>query len=517
MTQMSLSNNYIYTGIDSCNSGPVYCQEGYGLYFPCLKDITRGQDICFEFYVTNLSNKDVADLNEIDDIVLNLIGQYGCTYGQISDILSLQREETELMFSDDFMNRGTCNLDLYVIDDCGRRISSASHEGNRFYSGTYVVVEAEDMIDHIFVGWVKLTDIMPDCDDDGIYDYIVSDDYSYGFTIDEDVKLYAVYRERKRYKLMTAPDNRGSYYKVSYLGSTYIFDNKPDETIQDGHDFLTVKEGYHFAVECIPITDHVFDHWKDGVMDNVRTFHIGTDTVDFESGTGICLYAICTSSFEDGEDSDGSESNDFVIIPPEDIFSVQGAYLISKPLSDEITEYSFFGDGFLTVPDGSNPTLECDGDNVSIHMHDCDELELSINDSSIDGIRIDLDIDDFRDCEIEISAGETVLNKTVGRNEESPIGTNTHSFIFRESDISGILMKVHGECWISKIDAYQLEIMDKGKAMFCLDSKTTSNIPSGPLSVNGGLMTSSGKSYGISDTQIGVVNRLPKINIIGNE
>ena len=56
------------------------------------------------------------------------------------------------------------------------------------------------------------------------------------------------------------------------------------------------------------------------------------------------------------------------------------------------------------------------------------------------------------------------------------------------------------------------KIIDKGKAQFCLPSEVTSKLPSGPLSVNGAIMVN-GKSYGLATTQIGAVNRLPKITI----
>ena len=70
------------------------------------------------------------------------------------------------------------------------------------------------------------------------------------------------------------------------------------------------------------------------------------------------------------------------------------------------------------------------------------------------------------------------------------------------------------------------EIIDKGKARFCLSSEVTSKLPSGPLSVNGAiavgelgvdengeLTVNNPQAYGLATTQIGTINRLPKITI----
>ena len=88
--------NVYNVGAGSCDAGTKYCTNEYALYFPCLKDVTRGQNVCFDFYIADGSTQDVVDLRTVDAITLNLNGQFNCSYGSFSypdNILSLQKEE----------------------------------------------------------------------------------------------------------------------------------------------------------------------------------------------------------------------------------------------------------------------------------------------------------------------------------------------------------------------------------------------------------------------------------------
>lgn len=49
----------------SCSSGPNMCQDGYSLYVPCIKNITRGQQVCFDLYIADNSTQDTLDLNDM--------------------------------------------------------------------------------------------------------------------------------------------------------------------------------------------------------------------------------------------------------------------------------------------------------------------------------------------------------------------------------------------------------------------------------------------------------------------
>ena len=126
----NIIRNVYNIGTNSCDNGPTTCMEGYALYFPCLKDITKGQDACFDFYVAdyagrneyllNAANgnlddagnpngddngKELADLRDVDAISLNLIGAFNCPYGTFSypdNITSLQTEEYPVVYTNDF-------------------------------------------------------------------------------------------------------------------------------------------------------------------------------------------------------------------------------------------------------------------------------------------------------------------------------------------------------------------------------------------------------------------------------
>ena len=58
----NIIRNIYNIGTNSCDNGPSYCAEGYALYFPCLKDITKGQDVCFDFYVADYAGKNAKDI-----------------------------------------------------------------------------------------------------------------------------------------------------------------------------------------------------------------------------------------------------------------------------------------------------------------------------------------------------------------------------------------------------------------------------------------------------------------------
>ena len=76
----NIIRNVFNIGTNSCDAGTQYCSEGYALYFPCLKDITKGQDACWEFYVADYGAKGAynlaaADPNISDDDLANLAGK----------------------------------------------------------------------------------------------------------------------------------------------------------------------------------------------------------------------------------------------------------------------------------------------------------------------------------------------------------------------------------------------------------------------------------------------------------
>ena len=101
-----------------------------------------------------------------------------------------------------------------------------------------------------------------------------------------------------------------------------------------------------------------------------------------------------------------------------------------------------------------------------------------------------------------------------------------YEFYFSKSNKSVIKISSNGECLIDLLEVCREEIIDKGKARFCLSSEVTSKLPSGPLSVNGAiavgelgvdengeLTVNDPQAYGLTTTVIGNVNRIPKITI----
>ena len=124
-----------------------------------------------------------------------------------------------------------------------------------------------------------------------------------------------------------------------------------------------------------------------------------------------------------------------------------------------------------------------------------------------DGIMINIyaKADDY--CEMTVTVNGAFATQTISQEEFMK-----YSFLIRKCNKANIEISVDGECLVDKIEICKEEIIDKGKAMLCLDAETTANLPSGPLSVNGAIMVN-GKSYGLATTQIGTVNKLPKITI----
>lgn len=197
----AIQNIYNIGGTSACGSGPTYCPEGYGLYFPCLKNITRGQNVCFDFYVTDTYTQDVADMRDIEEMALTLNGLFGCTYGtyyyypddSVSDIVSLQHEEYPVIYSDDFDDDNVYTLTLIRLNNDETDLSDVNTVTGSFYNGTEVTVKANDTEDYIFIGWANSTaDDDEYCEDD----FIISIEHQYKLIIDDNKTLFAIYRPR---------------------------------------------------------------------------------------------------------------------------------------------------------------------------------------------------------------------------------------------------------------------------------------------------------------------------------
>ena len=538
---MDLSTNIIRNvyniGTNSCSSGPTYCAEGYALYFPCLKDVTKGQDVCFDFYVADYAGrneltsdldslpdtgKELADLRNVDAISLNLMGAFNCPYGTYSypdNISSLQTEEYPVIYTNDFGNRNLCHLNVIKIDidgaDSNDQYDSDAqyyYKESDYYSGTNVTISAYDTPTHIFEGWALFNSDDEDCPDSTIYGDIISEKNTYTFTIENDINIYAIYRPRKVYTIIVDPDNEFSYFIVNYKNTDYPLRNKKKEIFNDGFDSVEVLEGYHFVAKCIPSvnvisnnpnhkkTTYKFVKWSDGNTLRCRLFVAGGDdeTIKLKAE---CVgpepyfeYEDETILYNDKFDKDGIH----IDTKFSDITDYYGdEYTVS---SDDIYHKFIDGEGYLYFNKG---TLVLSSFNIE------------------DGVKINIHAKSDDSCNITIDVNGYSLTKTISDSEFMD-----YKFYFSKSNKSVIKISSNGKCLIDLLEVCREEIIDKGKARFCLSSEVTSKLPSGPLSVNGAiavgelgvdengeLTVNDPKTYGLATTQIGAINRLPKITI----
>lgn len=527
---MDLSTNIIRNvyniGTNSCDAGTQYCTNEYTLYFPCLKDVTRGQNVCFDFYIADGTNKDTVDLRTVDAISLNLNGQFNCSYGTFSypdNISSLQTEKYPVVYRDDFGKRKLCHFSLFMLDieNTGSETYYSTQESD-FYSGTEVRVAAYDTPTHIFIGWAELNLEDEECLEENWYDDIISTSNTYSFIIEKDTILLALYRPRKKYNIVSDPENMSSYFSVDYNQTIHYISNRPDEMFNDAENILEdVLEGYHMVVKCIPSSDVIgnganisyrFVEWKDHNTNRCRLFKIGEDTTPFEDEDTIKFKAFCEGPVPFYEPVDEN-------IPYIDEFDEDGIHIlnIEEETSDYEVIYDYYCDDHIKSADEVYQKFT--GEIGYLYLH---SGNLTLSSEGIeDGIKINIyaKADDY--CELNIKCNGYGINQSISTEE-----FKLYEFYFSDCDSSDIEITAYGDCFIDEIEICKEEIIDKGKAQFCLDAETTSHIPPGPLFVNGAiavgelgvdengeLVVENPQSYGLATTSIGQINKLPKINI----
>lgn len=549
---MDLSTNIIRNvyniGTNSCSSGPTYCAEGYALYFPCLKDVTKGQDVCFDFYVADYAGrneltsdldslpdtgKELADLRNVDEISLNLIGAFNCPYGTYSypdNISSLQTEEYPVIYTNDFGSRKLCHLQVIKIDIDGADsddqydsdVQYYYKEGD-YYSGTSVTISAYDTPTHIFEGWALFDTDDEGCPDSTIYGDIISKKPTYTFTIENDINIYAIYRPRKVYTIIVDPDNESSYFIVNYKNTDYPLRNKKKEIFNDGFDSVEILEGYHFVAKCIPSADFInnpnpiayeFVKWSDGNTSRCRLFDTGDDTIKVGDDKTIKLKAECFGPvpyfvYKDETILYNDEFDEVGIHIDTEFSDITNYYGDEYTVSSYDVDHKFIdGKGYLYF------------NNKSTLVNNRSTLVLSSFNIE-DGVKINIHAKSDDSCNITVDVNGKYKKHSISNSE-----FKDYEFYFSKSNKSVIKISSDGKCLIDLLEICREEIIDKGKARFCLSSEVTSKLPSGPLSVNGAiavgelgvdengeLTVNDPQTYGLATTQIGVINRLPKITI----
>lgn len=537
----NIIRNVYNIGTNSCDAGTQYCADGYALYFPCLKDITKGQDMCFDFYVADYAGKnaydiaaanaalngddssypnagqELADLRDVDALSLNLIGAFNCPYGTFSypdNISSLQTEEYPPVYRLDFGERQLCHLSVFMIDTHNSESDPYynTQEGD-FYSGTTIEVEAHDTPTHIFLGWAFLStnDDEEECAEETWEENIISKDNIYRFIIQEDTIVLALYRPRKKYSVISDPTNKSSHFTVNYNNRDYHISNR----IENGFDIIendyipydvlvNVYEGYHMVAKCIPSTDVIgsdpdeafrFVEWKDKDKNRCRLFVVGEDTRPFEDGDVIKLKAKCNGPFPYEE----LEDEDIIYM---DEFDEEGIHINTE--FNEVDIYDYYGDGQYVIST-DEAYQKFIGEEGYLYLH-FGTIELS-SAGIEDGIKLNLHAKADGYCELHITINGFSTSLEIAQDE-----FKLYEIYFSKCNKSNIQITAYGDCLIDMIEVCKEEIIDKGKAQFCLPAEVTENLPSGPLSVNGAIMVN-GKSYGLAQTNIGSVNKLPKITI----
>lgn len=544
---MDLSTNIIRNvyniGTNSCSSGPTYCAEGYALYFPCLKDVTKGQDVCFDFYVADYAGrneltsdldslpdtgKELADLRNVDAISLNLIGAFNCPYGTYSypdNISSLQTEEYPVIYTNDFGSRKLCHLQVIKIDIGDDSDSDDQYDSDvqyyykedDYYSGTSVTISADDTPTHIFEGWALFDTDDEGCPDSTIYGDIISTENIYTFIIENDINIYAIYRPRKVYTIIVDPDNESSYFIVNYKNTNYPLRNKKKEIFNDGFDSVEILEGYHFVAKCIPSADFInnpnpiaykFVKWSDGNTSRCRLFDTDDETIKVGDDETIKLKAECVGPVPYFEYEDET-------ILYNDEFDEDGIHIDTAFLNVNITDY--YGDEYtVSSYDVDHKFIEGKG-----YLYFNNGILVLSSFNIEDGVKINIHAKSDDSCNITVDVNGYSLTKTISNSE-----FKDYEFYFSKSNKSVIKISSDGKCLIDLLEVCREEIIDKGKARFCLSSEVTSKLPSGSLSVNGAiavgelgvdengeLTVNNPQTYGLATTQIGIINRLPKITI----
>ena len=474
------------------------CESGYSLYFPCIKNVTRGENTCFEFYVVDNVEKQEMDLRDVNDITLNMSGRYNCSF-----IEYVQREDfSEMLYKtniSDIIELKTVKLYVDLLDEKGNlEISFLYNTDYHSFietemsitgivgefikdSDKYGVLDltANDTYHYMCLGWCVVE--KDKCEmDKNIYDNLIVSNRLI-FDIDDDYEIHVVYKARRIYQIKKSVENLDSYFIVENSGEMkYLYDVE---------DYINVFEGYDIKISCIPdlirTPDNIlkplkFIKWDDGFDSPYRILKVGGDS------NVIALKAYCS---------------------PDEVENIE--YI------DDINP-NLFNNFFITRPEIRDPFRIEDGiifDNLFLYNCEITRTEEGNGETSIflnkeESYLQIVNINDVGRMTIIIN-GEGDISKVFLGNDE--ILHSDLGFVF---DYNGESLVIRGRMYITSLYILKEVIYDKGKCRFCLNSDETMKLQPGEIIVDGGVVVNE-NPYGISPVKIANVTTITplKINI----
>lgn len=479
---------YIYNNTCSVNNE---CESGYSLYFPCVRTITRGENVCFDFYIADNATKDTVDLREVDDITLNISGRYNCNFGSYSypeNIKSLQVEKfSEVLYDVDFSNIiNEVKLYIDVVDENHNLIESFLFDENLIldiaiegsigyfvngYNADGVLnLKGFDTYSYMFLGW-NIDETDEDCGLENVYDFLIKDK-NLVYDITNDCVIHAVYQKRREFIVKMADDNYNSSFAVEYMGEKTI--------IQNGVT-VTALEGHNLKVSCIPFSmkPYKFEKWDDGYGIPYRVLNVSGDDLV------VLLKAHCTLNNDNVsyvDNIDASTLNNFKNIYPtnKDSIFIENYHIDNMYINN--CEVDVLNDvPYIKIIDNGYIQIS--------NIAEIGNLKLSLNNK---GGKCKLFIDNY-----EIPS--------------SVVESNEFSFEFE----GGIITLTGNNSCVFGLTIGKEVIYDKGKCMLCLSSEDTLKFHPGDLVVEGGVIVN-GNAYGISPVNFAKVSNITPLIIKNN-
>ena len=475
---------FIYSNTCGVNNE---CKTGYSLYFPCVDSITRGENVCFDFYIVDNANGEEVDLREVDDITLNVSGRYNCNFGSFSypeNIKSSQLEKfSEPVYNVDFSDIINCvKLYIDIVDENHKLIESVLFDGSMFLdiaiegnvgyflkgSEKYGILRLAgyDTKSYMFLGW-DIEEENDECNLENIYDFLIKSK-KIEYPINDDCVVRAVYQKRREYTIKMDSNNFHSTFIVDYMG---------ERTTLRGNASITALEGHDVKVSCVPIQEpykYKFVKWDDGYENPYRVLTVGGESNE------ILLKAYCELSGvneEYNDNIDASKLNNFTKLYPVvkdsiyiDKYHINNMYIVN-------CEIDILNKPYIKIIDSGYIEI--------LNIDKSGNFKLYLDNTG-------------GDCDVYID-NHKVLPSVVDKDE----------FVFW---FDGGIIKLFGkDSCIFGIDIDKEVVYDKGKCMLCFSSENTLNFHPGELVVDGGIIIN-GNPYGLSPVKFAnVTNTTPLV------